>query len=104
MAEKTQGGGSILDQSHIMDLVHYLLGGFKSVFAFNSNISSLELNSDDIAEMVVTLKNDVIALQQIYEKFLGRAVEVRIMEDNAATIAAADSPPHHSSSHPRYLQ
>ena len=33
MAEKKQGGGSILDQSHIMDLVHYLFGGFEDVFA-----------------------------------------------------------------------
>ena len=32
MAKKSQGGGSILDQSHIMDLVHYLLGGFESVY------------------------------------------------------------------------
>jgi len=70
MAEKTQGGGSILDQSHIMDLVHYLLGGFKSVFAFNSNISSLELNSDDIAEMIVTLKSGVIA--SIHTDIFGR--------------------------------
>ena len=31
MAEKSMGGGSILDQSHIFDLVHYLLGGFKNV-------------------------------------------------------------------------
>ena len=26
MAKKSQGGGSILDQSHIIDLSHYLLG------------------------------------------------------------------------------
>lgn len=61
MAEKSQGGGSILDQSHIFDLVHYLIGGFKSVYAFNSLISSLEVNADDIAELVVTLKNGVLA-------------------------------------------
>ena len=70
MAEKTQGGGSILDQSHIMDLIHYLLGGFKSVFAFNSKISSLELNADDIAEMVITLKSGVIA--SIHTDIFGR--------------------------------
>ena len=31
MAEKILGGGSILDQSHIMDLVHFLLGDFDGV-------------------------------------------------------------------------
>ena len=61
MAEKSQGGGSILDQSHIMDLIHYLFGGFKSVYAINTRISSLEINADDIAEMIVTMKSGVIA-------------------------------------------
>lgn len=61
MAEKSQGGGSILDQSHIMDLVHYLLGGFSSVYALNGNLSSLEVNADDYSELLVTLKNGVVA-------------------------------------------
>ena len=43
MAKKSEGGGSILDQSHIMDLVHYLFGGFETVSALNSKISSLEI-------------------------------------------------------------
>jgi len=70
MAEKSLGGGSILDQSHIMDLIHHLLGGFKSVYAFNSQVSSLELNADDIAEMVVTLKSGIIA--SIHTDIFGR--------------------------------
>ena len=36
MAKKELGGGSILDQSHIIDIIYYLLGDFKSVFAFSS--------------------------------------------------------------------
>ena len=61
MAEKSQGGGSILDQSHIMDLVHYLLGGFRSVYAMNGNLSALEVNADDYSELLVTLKSGVVA-------------------------------------------
>jgi predicted dehydrogenase len=61
MAEKSMGGGSILDQSHIFDLVHYLFGGFKNVKAFNSKISNLELNADDISELIVEMKNGIIA-------------------------------------------
>ena len=61
MAEKSMGGGSILDQSHIFDLVHYLLGGFKNVKAYNSKISNLELNADDISELIVEMNSGVIA-------------------------------------------
>jgi predicted dehydrogenase len=70
MAKKTQGGGSILDQSHIMDLIHYLIGEFKSVFALNTKLSNLEIEADDIAEMVVTLKNGVVA--SIHTDIFGR--------------------------------
>tara|TARA_B100001059_G_C17826125_1_gene581490 strand:+ start:2467 stop:3465 length:999 start_codon:yes stop_codon:yes gene_type:complete len=61
MAEKSMGGGSILDQSHIFDLVHYLFGGFKNVRAFNSKISNLEVNADDISELIVEMNNGIIA-------------------------------------------
>jgi len=70
MAKKSMGGGSILDQSHIMDLIHYLVGGFTSVFAVNTKISNLEIEADDIAEMIVILKNGVIA--SIHTDIFGR--------------------------------
>ena len=57
MAKKELGGGSILDQSHIMDLAYYLFGEFKSVFAFNSKVSNLEINVDDMSEMILETKN-----------------------------------------------
>ncbi len=60
MSEKKLGGGSILDQSHIMDLVHFLLGDFERVCSFNGNLSNLELNSDDYAELLVKLKSGVV--------------------------------------------
>lgn len=70
MAKKSTGGGSILDQSHIVDLIHYVLGGFESVFALNPKISDLEIEADDLAEMVVTLKNGAIA--SIHTDIFGR--------------------------------
>ncbi len=60
MSEKKLGGGSILDQSHIMDLIHFLLGDFQGVYSFNGNLSNLELNSDDYAELLVRLKSGVV--------------------------------------------
>lgn len=70
MAQKEMGGGSILDQSHIMDLVHHLFGNFKSVMAFNNKISGLEIEADDIAEMIVELENGILA--SIHTDIFGR--------------------------------
>lgn len=70
MAQKQLGGGSILDQSHIMDLVHYLFGNFKSVMAFNNKVSGLEIEADDIAEMIVELDNGILA--SIHTDIFGR--------------------------------
>ena len=70
MAEKKQGGGSILDQSHIMDLVHYLFGEFETVYALNGNLSSLEVNSDDYSELTIGLKNGIIA--SVHTDMFGR--------------------------------
>ena len=61
MANKSEGGGSILDQSHIMDLIHHLFGSFKAVKALNGQISSLEINADDYSEMLVEMESGVIA-------------------------------------------
>ncbi len=70
MAQKKLGGGSILDQSHIMDLIHYLFGNFKSVMAFNNKLSNLEIEADDIAEMIVELDTGIIA--SIHTDIFGR--------------------------------
>ncbi|MBP9853709.1 MAG: Gfo/Idh/MocA family oxidoreductase [Candidatus Omnitrophica bacterium] len=70
MAKKSTGGGSILDQCHIMDLTHYLIGEFDSVFAVNTKLSSLEIEADDIAEMIVTFKNGVVG--SIHTDIFGR--------------------------------
>ena len=70
MAEQSQGGGSLLDQSHVIDLVHYLCGSFRSVYAVNKTLSSLEINADDFAELIVTLEDGIIA--SIHTDIFGR--------------------------------
>ena len=42
MSKKSQGGGSLLDDSHGIDLIRYLLGEVKSVNALVTNISELK--------------------------------------------------------------
>ena len=53
-----------------MDLIHFLFGGFESVYALNGNLSSLEVNSDDFSELTVTLKNGIVA--SIHTDMFGR--------------------------------
>ena len=69
MARKSDGGGSILDQSHIMDLAHYLIGPFKKVSAFIKD-KFPEIKADDIAELTIKMKNNVIA--SIHTDIFGR--------------------------------
>ena len=70
MAKKTQGGGSILDQCHIMDLAHHLIGDFKSVSALNLKLSDLSINADDISELIIKHKSGVIS--SIHTDIFGR--------------------------------
>ncbi len=70
MASKEQGGGSILDQCHIMDLSHHLIGKFASVIAINKKISNLEIKADDFSELIVHHKNGVIS--SIHTDIFGR--------------------------------
>ncbi|MDC0391183.1 Gfo/Idh/MocA family oxidoreductase [Candidatus Pelagibacter ubique] len=71
MSSKEQGGGSILDQCHIMDLAHHLIGEFSSVIAINTKVSNLEIKADDISELIVRHKNGVIS--SIHTDIFGRA-------------------------------
>ena len=58
MAKKEQGGGALLDESHGIDLVRYILGEVKEVFAIVDTISDLEISSDDTAFLTLRLQNN----------------------------------------------
>ena len=58
MAKKEQGGGALMDESHGIDLVRYILGDVKEVFAIVDTISDLEINSDDAAFLTLRMKDD----------------------------------------------
>lgn len=47
-ASKEQGGGVLLDLSHEIDYMQWLFGSIESIFAYQSKISDLEIDSDDI--------------------------------------------------------
>jgi predicted dehydrogenase len=60
MSQKKQGGGALLDDSHGIDLIRYLLGDIKSVFGKVCNLSHLEMSSDDSIHGLMNLKNKVL--------------------------------------------
>lgn len=70
MAKKSMGGGSILDQSHIIDLAHFLFGEVKEVFCVNEKFSDLEVEADDIAEITAYFESGLVG--SIHMDMFGR--------------------------------
>ena len=58
MAKKHQGGGALMDESHGIDLLRYLVGEVKSVFAIVDTISGLKITSDDNALLTLRMENN----------------------------------------------
>lgn len=56
-ANKSLGGGIILDGVHEIDYVTWLLGEASQVFCFSDKLSSLEINTEDTAEILLRLKS-----------------------------------------------
>ncbi len=54
MASKEQGGGALLDESHFIDLMLWMLGRPANLFARVEKISDLEINTDDNVDILVS--------------------------------------------------
>ena len=76
MAKKKQGGGALLDESHGIDLIRYLLGETKNVFARVDKISDLEISSDDHAFLTLELASK--SLVQINFDLISRYPRVNL--------------------------
>jgi len=61
MSKKSQGGGALLDDSHGIDLLRYILGDVKNISAFVGNLSELKMTSDDSFFGILELKKKIIA-------------------------------------------
>jgi predicted dehydrogenase len=53
MADAKRGGGCLLDESHAIDYMRWLLGDIVDVSAVVDRVSSLEITADDIADLTV---------------------------------------------------
>lgn len=59
-AKKSLGGGVILDLSHEIDYARWFLGEVTAVSAFADKISSLKIETEDIAEIMLNFKKGAV--------------------------------------------
>jgi len=60
MAKAAQGGGCLLDESHAIDYMRWLCGEITEVSAVVDKISSLEIDTDDIADLTVRFASGAV--------------------------------------------
>ena len=59
-AKKDLGGGIILDGSHEIDYMRWFLGDIEQLFCFAGKISNLEVETEDVAEILLKFKRSAI--------------------------------------------
>jgi predicted dehydrogenase len=60
-AQRALGGGIILDAVHELDYVSWFLGDVKEVFCYADTLSDLEINTEDVAEILLKFEEGPIA-------------------------------------------
>lgn len=60
-AQKALGGGIVLDAVHELDYIRWFLGEVREVFCLAGKLSNLEIDTEDIAEVLLRFKNETIA-------------------------------------------
>ena len=60
-AHKSLGGGIILDAIHELDYINWFLGDVNQVFSFSAKLSDLDIDTEDVAEILLRLKSGAIA-------------------------------------------
>ncbi len=60
MADAKQGGGCVLDESHAIDYMRWLCGEITEVSAIVDHVSSLEITTDDIADLTVRFASGTV--------------------------------------------
>ena len=60
-ADSKQGGGVLLDLSHELDYLFWLLGPLEEIFALSGHRSSLDIQSEDVASILMKFGTGAIA-------------------------------------------
>jgi predicted dehydrogenase len=59
-AKKQTGGGVMLDLVHEFDYLYWLIGEARTIASFNKNSGALQIETEDIAEVMLRFKNGVL--------------------------------------------
>ena len=70
-ARQAQGGGVILDASHEIDYVRWLVGDVDKVACFSGKLSQLEIDTEDTAAILLHFVNGIIG--EIHMDYVQRA-------------------------------
>jgi predicted dehydrogenase len=81
-ANKIEGGGVLRDLSHELDIISWLLGGWKYVTAIGGHFSKLEIDSDDVFGLLLEMNKCLLSSIQL--NYLDRATrrDIIINTDN----------------------
>ena len=77
MASQELGGGALLDESHFIDLMLWFFGRPERIFAKIDKLSSLEIDTDDVVDIVATYPNQLRVT--IHLDLFGRPHEKQIV-------------------------
>ena len=77
VSAKNYGGGVINELSHEIDLILYLFGKPRSLYASYLNTKSLKINTEDVADIIFNMSNKLnLNLHLILLAFRKREIEV----------------------------
>lgn len=80
MSSRQQGGGALLDESHLIDLCRWLFGEISQVSGYNATLSSLReepgFDADDLAEILVRFESGAIG--SLHMDLFGRYHQKRL--------------------------
>lgn len=60
-ARQDTGGGIVLDSIHELDYLRWLLGEPREVFAYAGTLSSLEIDTEDVADVLIRFADGAVA-------------------------------------------
>ncbi|MDC0492537.1 gfo/Idh/MocA family oxidoreductase, partial [Candidatus Pseudothioglobus singularis] len=76
-SKKVEGGGVLRDLSHELDIINWLLGGWRQITAIGGHFSKLEIDSDDVFGLMLEMKKCLVATIQL--NYLDRATRREII-------------------------
>ena len=77
-AKKMLGGGVLLELSHELDYINWIFNKVKILFSFNSRISKLDINTDDILNVAAKIRKNIFLNLNInfFSKIPNRTIKI----------------------------